>query len=453
MKLMDNKNMKFYIGALTLALPNIIQQFVTMLSSMVDNVMVGGLNEAAISGVAISNQIFFIFVALMFGIGNSGGIFIAQYKGANNNQKITEVFRMTSLVCLFFGLLVFALLTIAPQIPLSLFAQDADTLENAFVFVRIIKWTYPIFAMCVAIAVSQRYYGIIKISMYASICSVVVNIILNFLLIHGNFGFPALGVRGSAIATLIARSVELAYLVGYVLWKKNAIYTKLFDLFKFDSSLFKDFRQRAYGLVTNEFLWAMGFQLVTVAYTRRMRDNIAAMSIANVIINIMVVGMSGTAVATSIIIGNSLGASKFEQAKLDARRLIRMGGFIGFTLGIVGFLLSFIILMFYNVESSTLEKARWIIIVSSCFSSMYYLNATNFFVIRSGGDTKSVLIMDSMFQWVFVIPLAFLTGLLPLAMPVHFLIVQCSDFVKFALATKMRRKEKWLVNLTNQTEA
>jgi len=444
------KNYHFYFGALSLALPNIIQQFVTMLSSMVDNVMVGGLNEAAISGVAISNQIFFIFVALMFGIGNSGGIFIAQFKGANNDKKITEVFRMTTIVCIFFGLLVFLLLTFIPEIPLSLFAQDYDTLENAKAFIRIIRWTYPIFALSVAVATSQRFYGIIKISMYASICSVIVNIILNFLLIHGNFGFPALGVRGSAIATLIARGVELSYLVGYVLLKKNAIYTRLFDLFKFDKSLFKDFRERAYGLVTNEFLWAMGFQLVTVAYTRRMRDNIAAMSIANVIINIMVVGMSGTAVATSIIIGNSLGASKFEQAKKDARRLIKMAGAIGFVLGIIGFLLSFIILTFYNVEETTLETARWIIIVSSCFSSMYYLNATNFFIIRAGGDTKSVLIMDSLFQWVVVIPVAFLVGLLPLAMPIHFLIVQFTDFIKFALATKMRRKEKWLVNLTNQ---
>lgn len=446
------KNQLFYISALSLALPSIIQQFVTIFSSMVDNIMVGGLDEVSIAGVSIGNQIFWIYTVVLLGVCAVGGIFIAQYQGAKNDEKTQEVFRVTLLVASGLGLIFFLMMHFIPTVPLSIFANDPDTINAALKFVNYIKYTFLLYAISTAIGASLKYYGLIKISMYTSILSVIVNIIFNYLLIHGNLGFPALGVEGSAIATLIARVVEISVVIMFMLVLKTPIYTRLVDIFKFDKKVFTDYRNKAYGLISNEFFWALGFQLVIVAYTQRISSNIAAMSIANVIINLITVGMSGMNVAVSIIVGNSLGKGDFEKAKKDSARLFKLAAMVGLFLGVLSLILSIFITSLYNVNEETITKARLMILVAAIFAAIYYLNATHFYVLRAGGDTKSVLIMDSGFTWAIILPLAFLLGFFHLYMPIHYFIIQFLDFAKLVVARHQYKQGTWLVNLTKDYE-
>ena len=443
---------KFYLSALLLALPNIVQQLVTNFSQMVDNIMVGSLQEVAIAGVTISNQIFFVFLVVLLGFGATGGIFIAQYRGVNNDEKITEVFRITLLFSFGLGIIFFLALQFFPEVVFHIFAKDQETIASALSFMQYIKYTFLLFPISVAIASAYRFIGMVKIPMYVSIITVIITILLNYTLIYGNFGFPALGVPGAGIGTLIARIIELS--IYLVLTKKlfTPVKVSITKAFCIELAVLKSFINKGYGLVTNEFMWALSIQLLTVVYTKRISDNIAAMSIANVLTNMIFIGMGGLSVAIAIIVGKSLGQGKFEKAKQDAHKLIKLGTILGIVLGIVVLIASFFVTMLYDVSPETLQAARIVILISTIFSGLYYLNSSYFFIIRAGGDTKSVLIMDSGFNWVIILPLALIIGQFISIMYLHFLIVQLLNFFKLAICHRMYKKDNWLINLTIKEE-
>lgn len=443
-----NIKKSFYFTALLLAMPNIIQQLVTNLSQMVDNLMVGRLQEIAIAGVTITNQIFFIFTIVMLGLSAAGGIFITQYRGAKNDEKVTEVFRVVLLFAIGLGLIFFFAMHFIPEVFLGLFAKDPQTIASALSYVDFIKYTFLIYPISLAIGASYRFCGLVKVPMYVAIVSVIVNIIFNYLLIYGNFGFPALGVPGAAIATLIARVVEVVIL--FVLTRKlnTPIKITLSKMFSFEKFVLTDYINKGYGLIINEFFWSLGMQMVVVVYTSKISENIAAMSIANVMTNLIFVGMSGMSVAVSIIVGNSLGQGKFEDARRDSKKLLKLSSGVGLSLGIIVVIVSYFITMLYDINPETLMAARLVIVAAASFSWLYYLNVGFFYTLRAGGDTKSVLIMDSGFVWAVMIPAALLIGQLHLYLPLHYFVVQFFDFIKLIVARARYRKGHWLKNLT-----
>ena len=442
------KNKAFYLSALMLALPNIIQQLVTNFSQMVDNIMVGKLQEIAIAGVTITNQIFFIFMVVILGLCATGGIFISQYRGVKNDEKVTEVFRVVMIFAVSIGIIFFLVMHFMPEKVLYIFAKDQATIDSALSYVDFIKYTFLIFPISMAVGACYRYCSLVKIPMYVSIVTVAISIFLNYLLIYGNWGFPALGVSGAAIATFIARIVEVTIFIVLTIKLDTPIKINLAKTFAFEKRLIKDFVNKGYGLVANEFFWSFGLQATTVVYTSRISENIAAMSIANVLMNMIFIGMGGMSVAIAIIIGNSLGQGKFEQAKKDANKLLKLCAVVGISLGAIVLASSYFVTMLYDVSSETIFSARLIILFACLFSWLYYLNAGHFFILRAGGDTRSVLIMDSGFMWLIVIPIAFLIGQFGFIMPIHYLLVQFIDFFKLILARYRYHKDAWLMNLT-----
>ncbi|MDF9824194.1 putative MATE family efflux protein [Breznakia sp. PF5-3] len=442
------KNRSFYIFALSLALPSIIQQLVTNVSQLVDNFMVGKLNEVSISGVSIANQVFFIFTVVVLGLSAAGGIFISQYRGAQNDEKVTEVFRVVLIFNIITGIIFFLLMNIIPEKILYLFTEDKATVAIAMTYMGYIKYTFLIYSIAIAISGSFRYCGLVKVSMYIAIISVLTNVFFNYCFIYGNLGFPNMGVSGAGLATLIARIVEVVIAIGLAKVLDTPIKTRIKDMFKFERFILKNYITRGYGLVINEFFWAFGIQMTNVIFTQRISSNIAALSIANAMINLIFIGMGGMSVAISIIVGKSLGKSNFEQAKVDSKKLLKLSAFVGQSLGIIILIVSYVITGFYEISDSTRSMARLIITIAACFSWLYYLNTSSFFTLRAGGDTKSVLLMDSGFMWVISIPIAFLFGVLHLYMPLHYFLVQLLDLLKLVVARHRYRKGVWLNNLT-----
>lgn len=442
----------FYLYALSIAIPSIIQQLVTNLSQMVDNIMVGTLGEVSIASVAVSNQIFWIFMIALFGISGTANIFIAQYKGNNDNESITEVFRISLLFSIILGIVFFTILHFNPSLILRIFLKDQTTINTAISYIYYIKFTYLFFPISLIINSSLRVYGMVKLSMYVAFITVFTNIFFNYALIKGNLGFPELGVEGSAIATLIARIVEIIILISLVVIIKTPFKTRIRNIFKFKKSILLKFIQSGYALVLNEFLWALGMQMSNVLYTNRITENVAALNIASVINNMIFIGMGGMSVAVSIIIGNHLGISDYISAKNDSKKLFKLSFFLGILLGVFAIIFGFYLLSYtnlYNVNDDTLKKIYNIIFIAALFSGIYYLNACTFFIMRAGGDTKSVLIMDAGFIWVVVIPFIYLVGLFNPSMPIHYFIVQFLDFIKLFIARYRYRKDNWLVNLTS----
>ena len=261
-------------------------------------------------------------------------------------------------------------------------------------------------------------------------------------------GMPAMGVVGAGLGTLIARIVELFVLLVLTVYIKSPVKIELARLFKIDKSLIKTFMQKGYGLVANEFFWAFGIQSLTVIYTMRISENIAVMSIAQTFAKLIWVGIGGMSVVFSIYLGEHLGKNEFELAKSVAKKLKVLGAVIGISLGITVLIISFFLMSFFDVTAEILTTGKIILIITVGFSWLNYLNSSYYFILRSGGDTKGVLLIDSLFTWVVMIPAAFLVGRFGFVLPLHFFIVQFFEFGKLILAHKLYLKGKWLNNLT-----
>lgn len=446
-----NKKRSIFITALAFGIPNILQNLVVNLSQMMDNLMVGSLQEYAIAGVTITNQLFFIFTITLFGIGGTAGIFIPQFKSIGNHRKMTDIFHISLLFNLLMGAIFFLAMTVIPTPLFRIFAMDAETIANAHEYLDFIRFTFLLFPFSVAIGDAFRFSGLIKIPMYVSMMTVALNIFFNYIFIFGNFGMPAMGVAGAGLGTLMARIAELGIYLFLTIKIPSPV--KLFKpgAFSFEKSLLIQFIQKGYGLVFNEIFWSLGMQILTVIYTRRESHNIAAMSISGSFTRLIFIGMGGMSVAFSLILGESLGQNRFEDAKRDAGKLLKLSTMLGLVLGIGVLVISYLLIDVYEVTLETRHMAERIIWVNVAFSWLYYLNSGYYFTLRSGGDTKSVLLIDSGFVWVITIPLAFIIGRLDLLLPIHFLIIQFNEVLKWAIAKKMLQKGIWLQNLTTST--
>ena len=443
-----NKKKNFIIGALLLALPNIAQNLITNLATLVDNLMVGGLQEHAIAGVTIINQVVFIFTIALFGISGTAGIFIPQYKGIGDEQKITAVFKISLIFSAIFAVVFFAIMHFFPEVILGFFATGPETIDNAISYLSFIHYTFLLLPISLAIGSAYRFCGYVKIPMYLSIVTVAISTFLNFGLIHGNLGMPAMGVEGAALGTLIARAVELVIFLILTVLIKSPVKLQITTFFKIERSLIQAFIQKSYGLVLNEFFWAFGMQTLSVIYTMRISENIAAMSIASTFNKMIFVGIGGISVVFSLYLGEHLGRNDFEKARHDAKRLKTLAAVVGLVFGITVLVASTFLIDMFNVIPETLRIGRMVLIINVGFSWLYYLNASYFFILRSGGDTKSVFIIDSVFTWGVMIPLAFIIGRFGLILPLHFFLVQLLEFVKLMVANRYYQKDKWLNNLT-----
>jgi len=447
-----NRKKSFVIGALLLALPNILQNLVTNLAALVDNLMVGGLQEHAIAGVTVTNQVVFIVTIVFFGIGGTAGIFIPQYKGAGDEEKMTEFFKVSLILSMIVGAFFFLITIFAPELILNFFASDPYDIAEALAYLRFIRYTFLILPASLAIGGALRFSGYVKVPMYLAIVTVIISTFLNFGLIHGNLGMPAMGVEGAGLGTLIARAVELIIFLVLTVYIKSPVKIKIATFFKLEGALFKIFLQKGYGLVLNEFFWAFGMQALTVIYTMRISENIAAMSISQTFGKLIWVGIGGMSVVFSIYLGEHLGRNEFEKAQSDARKLKVIAAVMGISLGVVVFVISQFLMDFFDVAPEIMRTGQTLLLITVVFSWVNYLNASYYFVLRAGGDTKGVLVIDSLFTWVITIPVAFLIGRVGLAMPIHFLLMQFSEFIKMAIAHRLYKKGKWLNNLTAPVE-
>ena len=448
----SKKTKSFMIGALLLALPNILQNLVTNLAALVDNLMVGGLQEHAIAGVTITNQVVFIVTIVMFGIGGTAGIFIPQYKGIGDEKKMTEFFKVSLILSVAIGIIFFLIALFAPEFILGFFATSPETIYEARAYLNFIQYTFLILPISLAIGGAFRFSGYVKIPMYLAIITVSISTCLNFALIHGNLGMPALGVKGAAIGTLIARAVELVIFLFLTVYIKSPVKIQIQTFFKLEWALFKIFLQKGYGLVLNEFFWAFGVQALAVIYTMRISENIAAMSISQTFGKLIWVGMGGLGVVFSIYLGEHLGRGDFDKARYDAKRLQKMAGSMGISIAIVVLIASFFLIGFFDVAPEVLRTGQTLLLITVAVSWINYLNTGYFFILRSGGDTKSVLIIDSLFTWAIMIPAAFIIGRFGFVLPLHFFLVQLFEIIKLIIARSLYNKGTWLKNLTIETK-
>ncbi|MBO5462856.1 MAG: MATE family efflux transporter [Clostridia bacterium] len=454
-KYFGDKN--FYKTVMSVAVPIMIQNFITNFVSMLDNLMVGSLGTEQMSGVSIVNQLIFVFNLAVFGALSGAGIFTAQFFGKNDPDGIRYTIRYKVIVTLLlFGVAIFIFNVFEePLINMFLHESDANadvalTLEFAKKYLKTILW--GIFPFCVAQIFSStlRETGETVAPMVAGFIAVLTNCLFNWVLIFGKLGFPQLGVQGAAIATNISRYVECAVIIVFVILKrKKFTYFKgVFRSFGIPKKVFKDITVKGMPLLFNEFFWSLGMSLLSVAYSLHGIDVVAGYSISSTVMNLANIAFISLGSSIGIIIGKQLGANEFEKAYDTDRKLITFSVVLSIGIGVIVFLISDKIPLLYNVSDASKEYAAFFIKVCSIFIPVHAFANASYFTIRSGGKTLVTFLMDSVFIMCINVPVAFaLFYAFHLSIWVIFPIVQAIDIIKVIIGMTLVKKKVWLNNI------
>ena len=447
----------FYKMMLGIAVPMMIQNGLTNFVNLLDNLMIGRVGTNAISGIAIANQLVFIFFLLMFGATSGVGIFSAQFYGKGDVKGLRDTFRFklimnTVIACI--SIVVFAVL--APTL-VSLFLEGEGSAEDAAETLAVgVSYLKIQLVSLVPIGVSYAYAGTLrdtghtKVPMLASIAAIFVNLIGNAVLIYGLFGLPALGADGASIATVISRLVEMGVLI---------IYTGTHGSFhKFIIGAFADFRVPLYlcrkfvlkslPLMANETLWALGMAVLNQSYSYRSLSAVAAVSIETTIFNVMSVAFVAMGEAGGIVVGQILGSGDVDKAKDHAIKMRDFTVFCAVMFGVFMLIISPFFPRFYNVTDEVRSLASTLIFITGLIMPVIAFTHASYFIIRAGGNTLITFIFDCGYTWFIVVPLAWIlsrkTGV---SVPVMMFTVQWAEIIKCIMGEVMVRSGIWAKNI------
>ncbi len=451
----------FYKRLLAVALPIIAQNGITNMVSLLDNIMVGQVGTAQMSGVAIVNQLLFVFNLCIFGAVAGGGIFTAQFFGSGDHEGVGHTFRFKVLACLLLAVAGIAVFWFAgaPLIQLYLRGEDGSSaeallsLESGLAYLHIMLVGLLPFALNNAYSSTLRETGHAIVPMVAGVAAVLVNLGLNYVLIFGNFGAPALGVQGAAIATVISRYVELAICAGWShLSKKVASFMQgVYRSVYIPARLMKTIAVKGMPLMLNEAAFGMGMAFLSQCYSVRGLDVVAAINICSTLNNLSSVVYMTLGHVAGILIGQMLGAGRSEDDVRDTFRKIVAFSVVscllfgGMMAGISGLFPGI-----YNTTQSARSLASQLICICALLMPVGAYIHCVYFTLRSGGKTVITFVFDSGFLWACSVPLAYcLSRFTKLPIVPLFALCQGVDFLKCILGFFMIRGKSWIQNLTH----
>ena len=447
----------FYKMTLTVAVPIMIQNFITNFVSMLDNLMVGSLGTEQMSGVSIVNQLIFVFGLAVFGALSGAGIFTAQFYGKNDNDGIRYTLRYKLIVSVLIFVIALGVFLLFDDKLINLYLHESDgsgnialTLNYAKDYLKVILWGLLPFCIAQIFSSTLRETGETVAPMVAGFIAVATNCAFNWVLIFGKLGFPALGVVGAAIATVISRYVECAVITVYVIRKKHhfSYFKGAFRSFSMPKKVFKDITFKGMPLLFNEFFWSLGMSLLSMAYSLYGISVVAGYSISSTVMNLANIAFISLGSSIGIIVGKQLGANKFKEAVDTDRKLIAFSAFLSAVIGIVVFLIGDKIPFLYNTTEESKELAGYFIKVCALFIPVHSFANATYFTIRSGGKTLVTFLMDSVFIMCVSVPIAFsLYYVFDLPIWYTFPIVQCIDIIKVIIGLILVKKKVWLNNI------
>lgn len=448
------RDKQFYKLLLSIALPIAMQNLITFAVSMVDTLMLGTLGEVELSAASISNNLFFVFMILNFGLAGGSNILISQYWGKNDVKAIHKVLAIMYKVCVALSIVFTAIALFAPRLFISIFTPDMAVVDAGEKYLRIVGLGYFFYAITNCSIMMLRSVKTVKISMVVYSISLLVNAFFNWILIFGNLGAPRLGIEGAAIATVLARFVEFAIVMCFMAFFEKKIKFRL-SYFKIKDDLMKkDYIKTCTPVVFNEFLWAMGSSMVAVIVGRLGTEVVAANSISNVVNQFVTVFIFGLSSAAAVMIGNSIGEGNYKKTKEYAATIAICVACLAVFAGLLTFTLRPFIVQFYNVSDLTKSIAMDIMAVNSVivfFQAM--ANTTNIGILRGGGDVKFVLVNDVIFMWLVAIPLGFIAAFV-WSWPVIavFCVIRVDEILKVICSTRRIISWKWITNVTRDEE-
>ena len=447
------KEPEFYKTLLKLAVPMILTNMLSISVGLADNLMVGQLGETAVAGVMVANQVQNVMAMLVFGLSATLTIIAAQYWGKRDTDSVKAVAAVGIKVALAVGVLVTVVVLSVPDVVLRAFTDEGPVIEQGVRYIRILAFSYIFFCLTHTLMGTMRCVEVVKIGIWVSLSTLIICVLGNYALIFGNWGFPALGIQGAAIATLTARVMEAVIMVVYVRFIDDRLKIRFVELLATNRLLVADFFRYGLPVMVGDVSWAI-VGASRVAILGRMGESaMAANSITIMLFSLVTVLVWSVSGACAVVIGKTVGSGDTELVKQYARTMqllfVGLGLFTGLTL--LGSRDLFISLYHFSDETQVLARQFMTIMGVSIIFTSYH--APCFVgIIRAGGDTKFVFIVDAICGWLQVLPAAFLAAFVFNASPmVVFFCLYSDQFYKWIIAIIKTNRFKWIKNLTRDT--
>ena len=445
---------EYFANIFKIGLPIALQQLAFAALNMLGVVFLGQKGEASVAAVGLAGQVAFLLNLIHFGIISGAAMFTAQFWGRGDVSNLRRVLGLCLILAISASLIFFSLAQLFPEQILSIYSNDPLVIELGASYISIYTWTFLFFAVTFSYALVMRSTGDVKTPTAISVIALSISTFLSYSLIFGKFGLPELGIQGAAVAAVIARFIECVTLLTVTYLQKSPVAASLRELLDFDTTFVKKVIRPMLPVILNELFWSLGITTYNIIYGRMGTTSYAAMNIVSTIEQVAFVIFIGISNATSVLVGNRIGAGKEEQAFIYAGRSLGLGVVGGVIVGVILQLVKGPILSLYNVSPEVIYDASRLLNVVSAFLWIRVNNMTIVVgILRAGGDTRYSLFLDGIIIWIVGVPMAYFAAFV-LNLPVYYvyLFAMSEEVTKWLLGVPRYRSRKWIHNLVQQVE-
>ena len=444
---MDERKRSLRKEIVRLALPIALQQFMTALVGACDAIMLGKLSQDAMSAVSLATQVTFVFNLFMFAFMAGENMFVAQYYGKGDYKGISQVFSLVTKICGCIAVVFLAGTLFFPEQLMRILTNEETLIVLGSEYLRVIGISYVFSGIAQTFLAIMKNCGAVNMSTLINGVMVILNIALNAVFIFGLSGFPKMGIKGAALATVLATVVQFLWSVGYVLCRIRAV---KFSLRSCEKKLFGRFWQKTVPLLINNLAWGIGFSMYSVIMGHLGTDAVAANGIANISKNLVVCFCLGLGNAGSIIVGNRLGADRLQEAKEVGETLTKTAIIAGIVSGLVLVALSPFITKMVDLTPTARGYLQKMLLISSYYIAGKSVNCMTIGgIFAAGGDSKFGMLCDSVTLWCIIVPLGCICAfILKLPVMVVYFVLNLDEIIKLPVVYKHYKKYKWIKNLT-----
>lgn len=444
---MDERKRSLRKEIVRLALPIALQQFMTALVGACDAIMLGKLSQDAMSAVSLATQVTFVFNLFMFAFMAGENMFVAQYYGKGDYTGISQVFSLVTKICGCIAVVFLAGTLFFPEQLMRILTNEETLIVLGSEYLRVIGISYVFSGIAQIFLAIMKNCGAVNMSTLINGVMVILNIALNAVFIFGLSGFPKMGIKGAALATVLATVVQFLWSVGYVLCRIRAV---KFSLRSCEKKLFGRFWQKTVPLLINNLAWGIGFSMYSVIMGHLGTDAVAANGIANISKNLVVCFCLGLGNAGSIIVGNRLGADRLQEAKEAGVTLTKTAIIAGIVSGLVLIALSPFITKMVDLTPTARGYLQKMLLISSYYIAGKSVNCMTIGgIFAAGGDSKFGMLCDSVTLWCIIVPLGCICAfILKLPVMVVYFVLNLDEIIKLPVVYKHYKKYKWIKNLT-----
>lgn len=439
----------FYKQLIFLAVPIAIQSMISSSVNVADVLMIGKLGATKLAALGLANQITFLMVLILYGVNSGAAIFMSQFWGKKDHKNLSKVMGIALIASIIVSFTFFLGAQLIPEKLIKIYSPDIEVIKFGAKYLKIVSWSYIIAGISMVFGIQLRSVGILKLGVYTSLVSLVVNITLNYLLIFGSFGFPKMGIEGAALATTITRIIEVTIILVVVYKKKYPLACKIKDMISIDKKFFKIFQKTTTPVILNELFWALGMTGYSMVYARMSTESVAVVNIVGSIAGVLFTGFFGVASATAVMVGNKIGENREEEAVKYAYMLGKISLGLGVITGIISVIIIKPLLNFYDLDAEVYRLVVYTTYALAILTPFKSFTATTIVgILRGGGDVKYSLVLDITALWIVGIPVVIYSGLY-LGWPIYIVygLAGSEEVIKFIFSVRRVASGKWVKNL------